>query len=161
MNLTTCLTLASWVGFLQGLFITLFIFGCILLICVILIQKGRGGGLKHALEVVALALLAFDLVTQQGDLAGKPAMRRQAEPVDVLRSDWLCTIEPDGSVRLGLCYVNGLRAALGKDALRAALSWTPDLLLPPGIKARPEQLTDEQRAYRRHFQPANRGAGEV
>ena len=41
--------------------------------------------------------------------------------------------------------VNGLRAALKKDALSAVLSWTPDLLCLQEIKARPEQLTDEQR----------------
>ena len=41
--------------------------------------------------------------------------------------------------------VNGLRAALKRDALSAVLSWTPDLLCLQEIKARPEQLTDEQR----------------
>lgn len=30
-------------------------------------------------------------------------------PVCVMRSDWQCTIEPDDSVRLGLCVVQGLR----------------------------------------------------
>jgi error-prone DNA polymerase len=35
-------------------------------------------------------------------------------PVDVNRSDWLCTIEPDGAVRLGLRYVRGLREEIGK-----------------------------------------------
>jgi error-prone DNA polymerase len=46
----------------------------------------------------------------------KDAQRRGVRfaPVDVLRSDWLCTVGPDGSVRLGLCYVNGLRAEVGK-----------------------------------------------
>jgi len=41
--------------------------------------------------------------------------------------------------------VNGLRAALKKDALSAVLSQTPDLLCLQEIKARPEQLTAEQR----------------
>jgi error-prone DNA polymerase len=40
-------------------------------------------------------------------------------PVDVQRSDWLCTIEEDGSVRLGLRYVNGLRQIVG-EAIAAA-----------------------------------------
>ena len=31
-------------------------------------------------------------------------------PIDVQVSDWLCRVEPDGRVRLGLMYVNGLRA---------------------------------------------------
>jgi error-prone DNA polymerase len=34
-------------------------------------------------------------------------------PVDVTRSDWPCTLE-DGEVRLGLLYVKGLRAEVGK-----------------------------------------------
>ncbi len=35
-------------------------------------------------------------------------------PIDVNSSDWLCTIEPDGAVRLGLRYVKGLREEIGK-----------------------------------------------
>jgi error-prone DNA polymerase len=34
--------------------------------------------------------------------------------VDVQRSAWLCTVEPDGAVRIGLRYVNGLREAAGQ-----------------------------------------------
>jgi error-prone DNA polymerase len=34
-------------------------------------------------------------------------------PIDVERSDWLCTVEDDGAVRLGLCYVAGLRRDVG------------------------------------------------
>ena len=55
--------------------------------------------------------------------------------------------------------VNGLRAALKKDALSAVLSWTPDLLCLQEIKARPEQLTDEQRnitGYQIIWNPAER-----
>ncbi len=46
----------------------------------------------------------------------KDAQRRGVRfaSIDVQRSDWLCTIEPDGCVRLGLCYVNGLRADVGR-----------------------------------------------
>jgi error-prone DNA polymerase len=46
----------------------------------------------------------------------KDAQRRGVRfaPIDVQRSDWLCTIEADGAVRLGLCYVNGLRAEVGR-----------------------------------------------
>ncbi len=36
------------------------------------------------------------------------------KPIDVLESDWLCTIEDGGSVRLGLMYVWGLRQEVGK-----------------------------------------------
>ncbi|MEA3189056.1 MAG: error-prone polymerase [Chthoniobacter sp.] len=32
----------------------------------------------------------------------------------VLHSDWLCTIEPDGPLRLGLCIVRGLNSAHGE-----------------------------------------------
>ncbi len=35
-------------------------------------------------------------------------------PVDVQQSDWPCTIEEDGTVRLGLRYVAGLRAEIGQ-----------------------------------------------
>ena len=35
-------------------------------------------------------------------------------PVDVQRSDWPCTIEADGRVRLGLRYVTGLRTEIGQ-----------------------------------------------
>ncbi|HET6408103.1 MAG TPA: error-prone DNA polymerase, partial [Chthoniobacteraceae bacterium] len=31
-------------------------------------------------------------------------------PVCAMRSDWLCTIEPDNSIRLGFCVVQGFRA---------------------------------------------------
>ena len=55
--------------------------------------------------------------------------------------------------------VNGLRAALKKNALSAVLSWTPDLLCLQEIKARPDQLTDEQRnipGYQVIWNPAER-----
>lgn len=55
--------------------------------------------------------------------------------------------------------VNGLRAALKKDALRTVLSWAPDLLCLQEIKARPEQLTEEQRkipGYQIIWNPAER-----
>jgi len=35
-------------------------------------------------------------------------------PTDVNYSGWLCSIEPDGAVRLGLRYVRGLREEIGK-----------------------------------------------
>ncbi len=34
--------------------------------------------------------------------------------IDVQISDWLCRVEPDGRVRLGLMYVNGLRREVGE-----------------------------------------------
>ena len=46
----------------------------------------------------------------------KDAQRRGVRfaPVDVQRSDWACDIEEDGSVRLGLTFVNGLRRQVGQ-----------------------------------------------
>jgi error-prone DNA polymerase len=35
-------------------------------------------------------------------------------PIDVQESDWECRVEPDGRVRLGLMYVNGLRNEVGR-----------------------------------------------
>jgi error-prone DNA polymerase len=45
----------------------------------------------------------------------KDAQRRgvRFSPVDVQHSDWACTIADDGSVRLGLMYVTGLRREVG------------------------------------------------
>jgi error-prone DNA polymerase len=36
------------------------------------------------------------------------------KPIDVTRSGWLCAIEEDGAVRLGLRYVKGLREEIGR-----------------------------------------------
>jgi error-prone DNA polymerase len=35
-------------------------------------------------------------------------------PIDVQESDWECRVDPDGRVRLGLMYVNGLRKEVGR-----------------------------------------------
>ena len=55
--------------------------------------------------------------------------------------------------------INGIRAALKKDALSAVLAWIPDLLCLQEIKARPDQLTEEQRdvsGYQTIWNPAER-----
>src|SRR5437773_4200415 len=46
----------------------------------------------------------------------KDAQRRgvRFQPIDVQRSDWNCTVGADGSIRLGLRYVNGLRQDVGQ-----------------------------------------------
>ena len=46
----------------------------------------------------------------------KDAQRRgvRFQPIDVQISGWDCTVEADGAVRLGLRYVSGLRAEVGK-----------------------------------------------
>jgi error-prone DNA polymerase len=53
----------------------------------------------------------YDPATIVGDAARH---RQEIRPADVNYSDWLCTIEPDGAVRLGLRYVRGLREEAGK-----------------------------------------------
>jgi error-prone DNA polymerase len=59
----------------------------------------------------------------------KDAQRRgvRFHPIDVQISDWNCTVEQDGAIRLGLRYVHGLRGEAGKAiaACRAALSGPP------------------------------------
>jgi error-prone DNA polymerase len=46
----------------------------------------------------------------------KDAQRRgvRFQSIDVQVSDWNCTVEPDGSIRLGLRYVSGLRQDVGR-----------------------------------------------
>ena len=46
----------------------------------------------------------------------KDAQRRgvRFHPIDVQISDWNCTVEQDGAIRLGLSYVHGLRSDVGK-----------------------------------------------
>src|SRR6266540_3308150 len=53
----------------------------------------------------------------------KDAQRHGARfrPVDVMRSEWLCTLE-EGAVRLGLRYVRGLRQAAGESIVAARRS---------------------------------------
>jgi error-prone DNA polymerase len=58
----------------------------------------------------------------------KDAQRRgvRFHPIDVQVSDWTCTVEADGAIRLGLQYVSGLRAAAG----RAIVSHRPPATSP-------------------------------
>ncbi|MEO7272106.1 MAG: PHP domain-containing protein, partial [Vicinamibacterales bacterium] len=46
-------------------------------------------------------------------------------PIDVQISEWDCRVEPDGRIRLGLLYVNGLREAIGR-AIAAGPSLRPE-----------------------------------
>jgi error-prone DNA polymerase len=50
----------------------------------------------------------------------KDAQRRGVRfaPIDIEYSDWQCTVEADGRVRLGLCYVQGLREEVGRKVER-------------------------------------------
>ena len=53
----------------------------------------------------------------------KDAQRRGVRftPVDVQESDWDCRVDVDGSIRLGLRFVSGLRADVGRMISRAGL----------------------------------------
>jgi error-prone DNA polymerase len=57
----------------------------------------------------------------------KDAQRRgvRFRPIDVQRSRWACTVEPDGAVRLGLRYVAGLREEVGRRIEAAASAAGP------------------------------------
>jgi error-prone DNA polymerase len=62
----------------------------------------------------------------------KDAQRRgvRFQPIDVQVSEWDCTVERDGAIRLGLRYVTGLRQEVGKKigfGLQASGSRTADL----------------------------------
>jgi len=52
----------------------------------------------------------------------KDAQRRGVRfaRIDVQHSDWPCTVEPDGAIRIGLRYVTGLRAEQGRAIAAAA-----------------------------------------
>ena len=73
-------------------------------------------------------------------------------PIDVQESDWTCRVDPDGRVRLGLMYVNGLRQEIGK-AIAASRSAVPEspAFARPGVSARfgeasPEPVAGAYRA---------------
>jgi error-prone DNA polymerase len=60
----------------------------------------------------------------------KDAQRRgvRFHPIDVQQSDWLCRVEEDGGIRLGLMYVTGLRKEMGQ--AMAAFDRTKTLVPP-------------------------------
>jgi error-prone DNA polymerase len=60
-------------------------------------------------------------------------------PVDVARSEWLCTLEPGLVLRLGLRYVRGLRAEAG----RAIVSARPFASIDDLVRRVPELRKDE------------------
>src|SRR5207249_5677461 len=79
----------------------------------------------------------------------KDAQRRgvRFHPIDVQVSDWNCTVEQDGSIRLGLRYVNGLREQVGKAIASAA----------PAPPARARESTLEREVFSaRGWGPARR-----
>src|ERR1043166_9724350 len=75
----------------------------------------------------------------------KDAQRRgvRFHPIDVQVSDWNCTIERDGGVRLGLRYVSGLREQVGR-AMAAAHSARPAPPASPPAFVCPKCGCDDQ-----------------
>ncbi len=57
----------------------------------------------------------------------KDAQRRGVRfaPIDVQVSQWPCHVEPDGTIRMGLSYVQGLRADAGQAIARVAAPSAP------------------------------------
>src|SRR4029453_8451751 len=69
----------------------------------------------------------------------KDAQRRgvRFHPIDVQVSDWNCTVEADGAIRLGLRYVSGLREQVGR-AIATTTRRTlhhPSILSTPGTRS--------------------------
>ena len=89
----------------------------------------------------------------------KDAQRRgvRFHPIDVQASDWRCRVEPDGAIRLGFMYVNGLRKEAGQ--AMAACDRT-HIVTPPLLCAKCGsddasmiEMVREERADRRSGMP--------
>ena len=59
-------------------------------------------------------------------------------PIDVQESDWTCRVDPDGRVRLGLMYVNGLRRGVGRAIARGVATSRSGRSRDPGSDGRNE-----------------------
>jgi error-prone DNA polymerase len=74
----------------------------------------------------------------------KDAQRRgvRFQPIDVQLSDWGCTVESDGAVRLGLRYVSGLREEVGKAiaSVRLKPASRSVRLQPDHLRLQPDDL---------------------
>ena len=68
----------------------------------------------------------------------KDAQRRgvRFHPIDVQVSDWDCTVEADGAIRLGLRYVSGLREQAGR-AIASAVASPQRSPRPPASSLQP------------------------
>ncbi len=75
----------------------------------------------------------------------------KTRPVCVQQSEWHCTLEPDNSVRLGFCVVNGLNRAKGEAlvrmrqekpyrSLQGVLIQVPRSTKTNGVRWRPSEL---------------------
>jgi len=72
----------------------------------------------------------------------KDAQRRGVRfgSIDVQLSDWDCTVEPDGSIRVGLRYVRGLREEMGQKIAIAQVFKPSHLRQGSGGPASPQAL---------------------
>ena len=73
----------------------------------------------------------------------KDAQRRGVRfaGIDVQRSNWFCTVDADGAIRLGLRYVAGLREEVGRaieHAQRSAVRDQPSVLSPQDFALDPQ-----------------------
>jgi len=77
----------------------------------------------------------------------KDAQRRGVRfaPVDVQVSDWTCAVQEDGAIRLGLMYVQGLRADVGKAIAREKHGRCPSFVSMDDLVARTGLRRDELR----------------
>ena len=86
----------------------------------------------------------------------KDAQRRgvRFHPIDVQQSDWLCRVEPDGAIRLGLMYVHGLRKDAGQAMAAFDRARTWGRVFRPGRSSRVRQVRVrrrvDDRSGRRH-----------
>jgi error-prone DNA polymerase len=80
-------------------------------------------------------------------------------PIDVQRSNWTCEIEEDGSVRLGLCYVIGLRRQVGQAI--ETIQGARDLALGARRKAGPGELAPSAQPVLSERTPASRAEGPL
>jgi error-prone DNA polymerase len=88
----------------------------------------------------------------------KDAQRRGVRfaPVDVQVSDWDCTVEEDGTVRLGLRYVSGLREARGRAIEKTARPPAPDRNRCPKCGCDDASMIEKER----QSGPSGRDGGE-
>jgi error-prone DNA polymerase len=75
----------------------------------------------------------------------KDAQRRGVRfaPIDVQVSQWPCHVEPDGTIRMGLSYVQGLRADAGQAIARVAPPSAPRTVAPAAPAACPKCGCDD------------------
>jgi error-prone DNA polymerase len=67
-------------------------------------------------------------------------------PIDVQESDWTCRVDPDGRVRLGLMYVNGLRQDVGRAIAESAANGGSNVANRVATTADPANMPEHEAA---------------